>query len=197
MRVNFYNKDRFRFIYKREPKTWSIQEVHDLWVKAKQRNNNLRKRFNDFIDSIPNQVEQNSDGNYILYYNINNSVQCIILNFKGRFGGWSYHTRSIDEKDRDLTLRYWISDDKITELGNEFIRLERNRGFRLEAIVNNILSEMIDQHFRKYFENLKKYPPETFIVNISDKSYIVYVDDRLNFPRYKLSSELTEPINLN
>ena len=56
---------------------------------------------------------------------------------------------------------------------------------------------MIDQHFRKYFENLKKYPPETFIVNISDKSYIVYVDDRLNFPRYKLSSELTEPINLN
>ena len=198
MRVNFFNSEMFKWKFKREPKKWTIEQVHDLWILAKKRSEIRRKRLTDYINNIPNVISPNDKGEYILYYQQNKSIYAIIISFTKfeRYGStWSYHTESLKNKDRESTLEYWISSDNIIDMGNEFIRLSNDRGFNSEARVNRVLSEMIDSKFRKHFKELKKHAPESFITTIGDKKYIIYVDDRMNYAKFRISSEV-ETINI-
>jgi len=199
MRVNFLNSEIFKWKFKRSPKNWSLDQVHDLWILAKKRSDIRQKIFTDYIENIPNIISPNDNGEYVIYYQRNKSMNSIILTFRdeySRYGGnWSYHTESLKDRDRDKTLEYWISNDNIIDMGNEFIRLSDDRGFNSEGRVIRVLSEMINDNFRKHFKGIKKYPPESFVTTISDKKYIINVDDRSNYPTFKISSEV-ETINI-
>jgi len=177
----------------------TIHQIHDIWYKAKSRSLVRRERFTNFINHVTSIIEPNDKGNYIIYFNYNDSnIGSIILNFNGRFGGWSFHTEQLNmDKDRDKILSYWLADDSITELGNKFRELEDDRGFLLESLTRKVLDSKVNDYFRKYFEKLKQYPPDSFITKISDKDYIIVVDDRLNFPKFKIANEVTEPIIIN
>ena len=186
-----WNKYRYR------RKEHSIEKIHDIWLKAKERNLIRRNRFTDFINTIPNHVQPNDKGEYILYYNNKETICAVVLTFKGRFGGWSFHTDYLNmDKDRDKILSYWIADDSITELGNKFRKLDNDRGFRLEGVSRQILNDKINTHFREYFNKLKQYPPDSFIIDISDKKYIVTTKDRHDYTTFTLSSEVEEPIKI-
>ena len=188
------NWNKYRYVRKEH----SIEKVHDIWVKAKERSTIRRNRFNNFINTIPNHVEPNDKGDYILYYNIKETVNVVVLNFRGRFGGWSFHTDHLNmDKDRDKILSYWIADDSITELGNKFREMDKDRGYRLEGISRKILDDKINRHFREHFNKLKKYPPDSFITIIGDKKYIVTTKDRHDYATFTLSSEVEEPIKIN
>ena len=182
-----------------QPKQRTIHQIHDIWYKAKSRSLVRRERFTNFINQVTSIIEPNDKGNYIIYFNYkDNKIGSIILSFNGRFGGWSFYTEQLNiDKDRDKTLSYWLADDSITELGNKFRELDDDRGFRLESLTREILDRKVNDYFRKYFEKLKQYPPESFITKISDKDYIIVVDDRLNFPKFKIANEVTEPIIIN
>jgi hypothetical protein len=41
MNVNF-KKHFFEFKFKRKPKKWTIEQVHELWLRSKERTNKKR-----------------------------------------------------------------------------------------------------------------------------------------------------------
>lgn len=176
------------------PKKRTISQIHSIWLKANQRSLNRRKLFNDFIENIPNLIKPD-EGVYKLYYEQNNHIYVVHLDFKGLYGGWSFHTTRLDQqKDRDTILEWWLSEDSMMKLGQRFNELDNNRGFRLEGICREALDKEINNYFRELFVN--KIPPESLIANINDIDYIIIVNDRLNYPKFKLSNQLDTPIKL-
>lgn len=205
MKVNFYNKEMFKWKYKRDPKEWTIEQVHALWRKAYKRNAERRTNLNKFIDTIPEKIQPNSKNEYLLFYNIHDRINVVVLTFgsHNRFinskSSWSYHIDSFNVNDnkvenRDRKLAFLISEG--TDIGNEFIRLEKDRGYKTLCRVENILSDMIDDHFRKYFKELKTYPSDSFITTIGGIDYIINVTDKYDYPKFKISSEVEKSIKI-
>lgn len=209
MKVNFYNKEMFKWKFGRDPKEWTIEQVHDLWRRAYKRNTERRSNLNKFIDDIPNKIQPNAKNEYLLFYNIGDRINVVVLTFGLTFGSrnsfinskssWSYHIDSFNVNDnkvenRDRKLAFLISEG--IDIGNEFIRLEKDRGFTSLARVESILSDMIDDHFRKYFKELKTYPSDSFITTIGGIDYIINVTNKYDYPKFKISSEVEKSIKI-
>lgn len=181
--------------YYNRTKTRSVSQIHSIWLKANQRSLYRRNLFNEFINNIPNLIKPDSEGVYHLYYELNNQIYVINLDFKGHFGGWSYNTSRLDkDKNRDTILQWWLSEDSITNLGLKFYELENDRGFKLDGISRKALDDSISEHFRMVFKN--KIPPESFITTINNIDYIVIVENRFNYSKFKLSNPVETPIKI-
>ncbi len=179
----------------KKTKQRTISQIHSIWIRANQRSVTRRKLFSDFIENIPNLIKPDKEGVYKLYYEQNNHIYVINLDHKGLYGGWSFHTTRLDQqKDRDTILEWWISEDSMMKLGQKFNELDNDRGFRIEGICREALDKEINNYLRELFKN--KVPPESLIVNINDIDYIIIVNDRLNYPKFKLSNQVDTTIKL-
>jgi hypothetical protein len=69
MLLNIRNKDFFKFKFKREPKNWDIESLHELSLKTKLRKEKRNQERSNFIFSIKDQLQPDDKGCYRIYYN--------------------------------------------------------------------------------------------------------------------------------
>ena len=107
--LNFYNKEFFKMKFGRDPKMWTIKELHDLWLKAKDRNDKRYQDISDHLNYIRDTFQKNGDGEWIVYFMDGDKVR-----------GYS-----IRELDHSGQLAYSLHDPKM------------NRGFKIDLITGD------------------------------------------------------------
>lgn len=167
---NFYNSEFFKMKFGRDPKIWTIKELHDLWLKLKDRNDKRYQYISDHLDYIRDTFQKNGNGEWIVYYMAGDKVR-----------GYS-----IRELDHSRKLSYSIHDPKIDRelkinliTGDGFVLGERLHYLigltsRFEYIVFYHLSKMI---YDEVFKNMHLTPfcgRREFkkVIRISGKTYI-------------------------
>jgi len=178
--VNFLNKWAFEYRFKREPKVWSLEQIHNLYLKAKERSNKRNSDFTKHINKVFEQVEPNRNGSYEVYFNRGEYVYKYEIN-KPDYSDWSFSTGRVEfSKDvvraREEKIDFILSKELQFELGNEMRRLEKMRShFHLHVF--HILVDSVDDKLCKRYKDVKNYEvPKVLKVNIGGTIYYVALD---------------------
>jgi hypothetical protein len=193
MLLNF-EKSYFEYKFRRKAKVWTIEMVHDLWLRAKDRGEYRRKDLTDCIDEIVNTIEPTNknhrqDPEYRVYYNSGKNI-CYYNISKSSLGfGYGYSRDMVKFGTRDEKLTFLLANQTAFDLGEKMRRLEKlcsNQHYRVKDILNKMIEENLRKKLTDYDRN------DVIIVQISDKSYFVKIDSS-HFPykSFELLNEVT------
>lgn len=179
--VNFLRRWEFEFKFKRDPKSWSFKELHDLYLRAKERADKRRKDFSDFIGKIIKEVEPSDSmnpserGSMQVYFD-RDGITCKYSIRKDEHFGWAYSTDRVTfskEKvlAREEKINFILSKQKQFKLGEELRRLEKMKSVfdrHVFAIIEQALNEKLCEKFKKVKNNLI---PKVIKVDLGDNIY--------------------------
>jgi len=200
---HFYESYFFRERFNREPKLWTLEKLHSLYLLAKERSDKRRKAFSEHVDHIIKEVKldqikvyfEEEDVTYV--YRITKSFE-----FDWSYSGETLKWSSNDIEARDEKISFLLDNKRNFELGEEMRRLERFRS-RFEHRVFRHISEKVDKILCEKFKDVKNYHlPKVLKVNIVGYIYLVQLteDARNSGYNYKkfeiIEIENNEIINL-
>lgn len=180
----------FKTRYGREPKTWTITQVHDLWVKASARFDKLQKEKTDYISYIVNNIPANDSKEHIVYfyncwkdgvYHVDNmsTISTYTFFYEKEYKYYSIRTNELkfadNTKGREDKIDFILSNDKCFEMGQKYHEIERMRSNK-HYIVHHILWEMVEDELRKHFKDSNTLPPDIFVITISGIRYNIQTD---------------------
>lgn len=201
----FYgNTDFFKMKFKREPKNWTIESVHDLYIKALDRHTVRQNLVISCIDRIVNEVQEFEKDKRKIYFTKEGKIYQRELSRMTEYDSWGIRSAdlvkfSTNSKivDRNEKLEFLLSNEKAFELGELYESLQGNTKF-IHFRVKEILSEMVQESLREKFKDIES--PNILTVKIGDKKYYVECDDQYRrsriYKKFKLLNEVTEDIEL-
>ena len=148
-RVNFQEKELFFYRFKREPKTWSLEEIQDLWDRSRERGKKRQSLISKVYDKIINEIPKDKNGRKVVYYTENDKVYKYEFSYTHEFKSWGYSTGRVEfSKDktaaRDEKIEFILSNDRAFELGKEFRDIQKFRT-KLEYKVKQIFINLIEK----------------------------------------------------
>lgn len=169
----------FGFKFNREPKIWTIEEVHDLWIRscerAVKRGKESTKVYNEVINEIP------KIGNYKkIYYTIDGKVYEYSFSWSSSFKSYGYSSNQVRFSENKVIARgekidFILSNEKAFELGERY-RKAKKLECSVQRRVKSIMCEMVCDKLKEVYKD--KFPPDITQVNIGDKKYYFAVDDQ-------------------
>lgn len=188
IRVNFLQPQIFKHRFGREPKNWTIEQLHDLWLRTCERSNKRRKEYCDCVDAIAKEIPKNEKGEVIVYYKHKGrkNLSQYKLSYNRDWKSWSVSRDSVSLKTREDRLSFLLhSTTKVYEMGQKLFELDSlymstNSSYKVREIMWRQVEESLRQRFKD--EPYKHYN-KIFVLSISDKKYFVEIDDR-TAPRY-------------
>jgi hypothetical protein len=198
MRLNQENP-YYKIKFGRKPKEWTIEMVHDLWVRAKDRSDKKRQDVRNCLDEIirtvkPFDKNYRGDNEYRVFYT-NGKDTCYYTISKSELGGHGYSHDILKFKDRDDKLTFLLSNQNAFELGQKFHDLNKLCSYQ-HGRVGKILSEMLNTYLRNNFKDYGGFN-EVMTIRISNKSYYIKVDNSsYPYKKFELLNEVTETITI-
>lgn len=196
-KVNFLmydcQPDLFVKRYKRRLKNWTIDEVHDLWLRACDRGAKRYQEKAKYNDKIVKEVPANERGEHIVYFTHRNDPKNICYyNFRYHqdWKGYGVSQNRVELKSRDEKLTFLLAkDQKLFDMGQEYHRLDYMCS-NLQYRVREVLWRMVETELQKKFKN-EKHIPDVFILKIGTKKYYVELDSqhRFGYLRFHLKNE--------
>lgn len=188
MKLNYLNRELFIWKFKREPKDWTLDEIHDLWVRARERYNIRQKDITDYIGQIVSEIPKNESNEHIVYFQNGDRLCQYTFRYNDLFKSFGYSQDISPSKTRDDKLNLILSNGKAFEMGQHFrflTRMSTNQHYKVERI----LEELLNDRLRKIFKD--KRPPKTFLIEISNRQYFVESDltNGFGFLSFKLSNQ--------
>ncbi len=187
MRINFQSSDMFKYKFKRDPKVWSIEELHSLWIKSKLRANKRNDYFWKLIIEAGESLSGDNNEKSIYYYHLNKDGSKSLRRYKiyftsrwGGSGGFSYSQDSVSFTNRDEKLDFWIANEGTFELGQKIYEAQKFNSWKFEQIVYTVLVDEINKILNKKYRDLKTYPPKSFTIKIGGIEYIISTSDNVN-----------------
>lgn len=198
------NSDFFKMKFKREPKVWTIESIHDIYLKVLERHRIRQQLVIDCVDRIVNEVHEFEKDKRKVYFTKDGRFYQRELNKSYDFNSWGICSPDLVKFNSDKTihnrnekLEFLLSNEKAFELGELYESLQGNtRHYHLR--VKEILSEMIQDKLRKIYKELES--PRILTVSIGDRKYYVECEDQYRYSRsykkFNLLNEVTEEIKL-
>ena len=189
--LNFYESYFFRERFNREPKVWSLEKLHSLYLLAKERSSKRRKEFSDHVERIIEEVNPEPD-NYReeikVYFEENNSTYVFKIT-KSLEWSWSYSNDTLkwssnNVEARNEKINFLLDNKRNFELGEEMRRLERLRS-RFEHRVFRHITNRVDKALCEKFKNVKNFNmPKIIKVNIAGFIYLVQLTEEARNSSY-------------
>lgn len=198
IRVNCFLYGYFleRYIEKfgRKPKQWTIELLHDLWIRSRERSDKLNEEIWNYIKNIAGTIPE-IDGKHFVYFRQNGDIRAYVIEWSNTFKSYTIHTTNLSEfKTRDERINFFISTDLNFEMGEELLRLNKLES-KLHYRVFEIFWEKVEEQLQKKFKTVR--PKESFVIKISDKKYIIKTEDRYgDYKKFKLECELTDDVTV-
>jgi len=130
-RVNFLwnNKSYFEHKFKRNPKVWTIEEVHDLWKRACARSNSRWKIISDYTKEIVKHIPKNDRGEYVVYFKHDKSPKLMQYKFSYNRDWKSYgvSTDTVSFSNREEKLEFFTANELAFEMGQKYYELKIER----------------------------------------------------------------------
>ena len=202
------SKDNIKYFYKkkfnREPKQWSIEDLHNLYLKAKERSKKRQKLSSDcgkrIISELPIEVRDACRYAYFYReeYNRNKDIEYKTSLYRYRItptklrgvDSFTWSTERVDSTaSRDEKLSFILANERAFELGEEFNKLEK-----LRSSYHHYIWHEIWQIIEKKLDNIykdKEVPP-TIKLKIGDKEYLVIGEDNYHHIKWKFIGEYNQ-----
>lgn len=205
----FYESYFFRERFNREPKLWSLEKLHSLYLLAKERSEKRRKDFSDHVERIIEEVKPEKDNHredIKVYFEEDNETYVYKIS-KSLEWNWCYSSDSLkwssnNVEARNEKINFLLDNKRNFELGQEMRRLEKFRS-RFEWRVFRHITNKVDQALCEKFKSVKNYNmPKILKVNIAGYIYLVQLNDDARNSNYSykkfeiIEIENNEIINL-
>lgn len=188
--ISYFNRNSFMWNaefekkFKRKPKIWTIEKIHDLWVKACHRSSVRNNIISEYTNRIIKEIPKNSKGEHIVYFRHKKYPEEIMqysFSYHDGFKSYGMSTSNTNAKlmTREEKLDFFLTNEKAFEMGQEYYKIKKMYGrnpTHLQYIVQKIMWELIEDKLRKHFKGLNITPSDIFIIDISDKKYYVELD---------------------
>jgi hypothetical protein len=177
--VNFLRKWEFECKFDREPKEWSLDELYDLYLRAKERADKRNLDFTNHIKNIIESVEPNN-GYHEVYFNVNGWVMKYQIS-KPDYSDWAYSTNRVEfskdvVKGREEKIDFILGKEIQFELGVEMKRLEKMRS-NFHRHIFCIISDVIDEKLNKKYKGVRNFDiPKVLKVDIGGVIHYVALD---------------------
>ena len=184
--------------YKRKPKEWSIDQIHDLWVRAKERADKKQLELSNYIKEIAKEIPANEKGGHIVYfYNRHDKSGRIYqynLNWSNEYKSYMIGSNPVDLKTRDEKLTFILSNDKQFEMGQKFDEIYHNTS-RIHYRVREILWRIVEEKLQNKFKDAVNIP-DIFPLQIGNKKYYIALDEqhRYGWKKFHLKNECDDEV---
>jgi len=204
MRVNYKNS-AYKFRFGKNPKDWSIEKLHQLYLDAYLRASKKRKIVLDIIqrisDELPDAGVYVNTKTRVLYKEKESIIYRRVLSYQEEYQCWgvgSWEELKFNGSISDIReekLNLLLSCQKQFELGALYDKYNRDNLY-LYRIPWEALCEKVNDKLRKKFDN--KTAPEYFTITIGDRNYVVHCDDQNRYNKfYKSFSLKNEAIHVD
>jgi len=189
MRVNYKESHIFKFKFKRDPKDWSIEELHQLYLDSYSRTARKWEVLSSIIkriaDELPDAKIYRSQETRVVYLQKDNEIVKRVFSYQVDTGGWSFGPHEdlnlSTSENRDYKLELILSSPKNFELGHLFEKYVREN-LHLHRIPWEALSEKVETLLREKFRDKKA--PEYFTIDICKKKYIVHCENQHRYNKF-------------
>lgn len=191
--LNFLFPEFFEYKFKRKPKDWSLEELHDLYLRAKARAEKRRNHTLSIMDSIDKEITKFDNKSQVYFYQTINDTTYLRqyeFTWKSRYEKYSsYSLNDPKMKSREERLDFVLSNSRAFELGQEFYESKRleDMAWRNMWRVKDILWQVIEKKLRKMYEGVQV--KDTIIIEISGHKYFIYVENSWGFSNFTLKNE--------
>lgn len=200
MRLNFnmYDCQPELFVkrYKRPLKSWTIDELHDLWMRTCERGAKRRAIKAEQNDKIIKETEADERGQHVVYFYHRNdksgAVHYYNFSYFRDYKSYGVSQGHVELKTRDDKLTFILAKEKEFELGQKYHELDYMCS-DLEWKVKSILWNKVETALQKKFKDVGSNIPDVFILQIGTKKYFIELDGqhRYGYSRFHLKNEYT------
>lgn len=202
MKANFLNPGSYKFKFNKDPRKWTIEELHDLYLRTKERNKKYSKIFTKFIDDIFLNIDKNSRDEYVVYFNQKEQLRQYNISYNERYGSYSFHSEIVSLKNRQDRLEFILSNQIAFDMGEKFLLLKsfsdgsRDSMLKVKSLMWNCVENKLKDNY-KLEDNIFE---KIIMINISDKQYFAQVNNNFGYGSYsfKFFNEMdSKPINVS
>lgn len=188
IKANYRNPEYFKYKYKRDPKMWTIEQLHDIWIRLSERSEKRRQKLLEYQDEIIKQITPNDRGERLIYFEANGRI------FKYRFT----RSRDVDSygvskdildfsKDpvqaRNEKIEFILNNEKVFEMGEKYRQLEKMLSY-IHYNIFGLLWYEVEEFLRKEFKEVKYFKEDFIKISIGNKVYYAQIDPQHRF-QYK------------
>ncbi len=167
--LNFEYFSLFKSKFGREPKVWTISEIHDLWMRSKSRSSKKRKEFMDYLHWVVENAKPNDGRKWKIFYS-DTSFYLIEKNdvrYSKDQPTLSYGIGHI-KSDRNSKIDSIITSSDTIEIGKKLKSLE-NKTSHLDWKVKSHLDRIIGT---KMPRRSGLYGDEDKFIRINNRLYL-------------------------
>ena len=208
-RAHFTEPEMFRYKFRRDPKVWSIEKVHNLYVRALVRSKKMHEELIDSIHEIARVIPLSVDGYnkkcHITYFYREDVLYQYEMSYMKEYDSYGTSSNRVNfnegnlENIRERKINFILNNEngKAFELGEKYDRLShRSKNFHFN--VKEVLVEMIRDELQKKYKAVKIFDiPKIIPVSINDRTYIFTLDRQSSgyYKKFELIDEMNiEPI---
>lgn len=210
-RAHFTEPEMFKYKFNRYPKVWSIEQVHNLYVRAMLRSKKIHDELIDSIHEIARVIPLSVDGYnkkcHITYFYRKDVLYQYEMSYMKEYDSYGTTSNKVNfnegnlENIRERKINFILNNEngKAFELGEKYDRLShRSRNFHFN--VKEVLVEMIRNELQKKYKAVKIFDiPKVIPVSINDRTYIFTLDRQASsyYKKFELIDEMSiDPIIL-
>ena len=64
----YRNPEFYKAKFGKEPKKWNIEMIHDLWLRAKKRDEKYSQEFSSYINEVVAEIRADERGSHRVYF---------------------------------------------------------------------------------------------------------------------------------
>jgi len=191
MNLNYKNPEMFEYRFGRKPKMWTIEQLHELWLRTLERADKRQIVFSACYDEIIKKIPANQDDKKIVYYKHEGrpELQQYVFSKGNYYDGYGYSSDIVKfskdvKKARDEKIDFIIANKKAYDLGQKFQDLQKYR-CNLHHFVKMFMVDMIVKKLREHFEESNITPKDIFKISISNQEYYIRCKDIHGYRHYE------------
>jgi hypothetical protein len=196
--VNFFYPEVFERKFNRNPKQWSLEDLHDLYLRAKERAEKRWKLSQSIIDTIQKEIVQFDNKTQVYFYQTTRDTTYLRnyeftwKNKRDKYTSWSIGDPKLN--NREERLDFLIANSRAFELGQQFYESKtlEDMSWRTMWRVKDIFWQVLERKLRSLYES--EVVKETLIIEVSGHKYFVHVDNGYGYPNFRLQNEFNGEI---
>ena len=195
----YRNPDFYRARFGKESKKWNLEMIHDLWLRAKKRDEKYYQQFSSYINEVVAEIPADERGSHRVYFKHKRShnqddLHYYSLKYEHIFKSYSYSTDLFKIETRDDKL-ISIIQGKPFEMGQKLYYLEQLCS-RKSHNVKHIMWELVQDQLREKFKNTR--PSKAFTIELGSSKYTVICDDIYSYYyKFDLVESIIDPVIIN
>lgn len=189
MKINFQNPGLFEYRFKRKPKNWSIEELHNLYLEVKTRSKDSQKKLTDLISVISKNIPVDHKNRHVVYFTQSKNMRQYEFEYRREYDSYSYSIGETKLDTRESRLEFILNNEKAIELGEEFRKISHIRDCNSRSMwkVKEVLFREIGEKLRKEIDVHDKRKAIT--IRIGEKKYIMKIDGNPDYKTFELLDE--------